>query len=156
MPRLHILTLLLAVALLAACDEQASEEPYLEINGGGFVFNYRLAEANYVLIAGLKRAPSEGTLFEAEFEDPSGGPAIRVRLAYKAARRVYTFESPPVEGIVAGRDYQVVLRVLTPDGAAALAEYRKLYHATLDQSVLPEAPLTVGPGYHRPPGGRAN
>lgn len=151
----RIVTLVLALAVLPACEEQG-EEPYLEINGGGFVYNYRLAEAYYVLIAGLKRAPPEGTAFEAEFENPSGGAPIRIRLPYKAARRVYTFESPPVEGIVAGRDYQVVLRVLPPGGAAALAEYRQPYHATLDQSVLPEAPLTVGPGYHQPPGAAAN
>lgn len=156
MPLLRILALGLAAILLFACDEPASKEPYLEINGGGFVFNYRLAEAHYVLVAGLKRAPPEGSVFEAEFEDPSGGAPIHVRLPYVAKRRVYNFDSPPVTGIVAGRDYQVVLRVLPPGGGAALAEYRKPYHATLDQSVLPKAPLAVGPGYQRPPAAPAN
>jgi len=50
----------------------------------------------------------------------------------------------------------VVLRVLSPGGGAPLAEYRKPYHATLDQSVLPDAPLSVGPGYRQPPGGQTN
>ncbi len=98
----------------AGCDEQAKDEPYVDIVGGGFILNYRLAEAYYGFVAQIKRAPPEGTVLEARFEDPSGGPAIIVRQIHRAPRRGYKFETPPVKGVEADRDYAPVRRLEHP------------------------------------------
>ncbi len=47
MSRRSLVALLASLFLLAACEEKASDEPYVEFVGGGFIFNYRLAEAYY-------------------------------------------------------------------------------------------------------------
>ena len=42
---------LLFALTLAACDGGEGEGPYFEFAGGGFVFNYRYADATYGFVA---------------------------------------------------------------------------------------------------------
>ena len=135
-------------AALVACD--AGEGPYLAFAGGGFIFNYRLASAEYGFVARVMRPLPAGSLLEAEFEDPAGGAPISVREASRPGRRSYHFQTPPVTGIEAGRDYRVVLRLLDADGTE-LARYSRTFHADVSQDVLPESPPVVGPGYQPAP-----
>jgi len=139
--------LLLSVAL-AACD--SSDKPYLAFAGGGFVFNYRLATADYGFVARVERALPEGGFVEAELEDPAGGDAFVFRQDVRPARRSYTFRTPPVQGVRADRDYRVELRLLDATGNI-VARYENHYRSSADQSVLPERPPVVGPGYQRAP-----
>ncbi len=55
--------------LLAACGEDANA-PYLSFAGGGFIFNYRNAEAFYGFVAKPLRTLPEGGVIEAQFEVP--------------------------------------------------------------------------------------
>lgn len=139
---------------MAACDDQgetAADEPYLEITGGGFVFNYRVADAYYGFVARPLRSLPEGASLEARFEDPAGGPGyLEQQPAADNALR-YSFRSPPLQGIEAGRPYAVELRLVAEDQKTVLQTLTRTYTSQLDQEVNPEKPLTVGPGYHKNP-----
>ena len=65
-------------------------------------------------------------------------------------RRRFSFVTPPLSGIKADTDYTVVVRVLDADGSE-LQRVETRVHSDLDQSILPTAPLTLGPGYARNP-----
>jgi hypothetical protein len=139
----------LALALLAlvACSD---DSPYVVVSGGGIVFNYRIAEATAGVVAEVARELPEGGTVEASFEDPAGGPPIVEAKPVTEDRRRFSFVTPPLTGIKADTDYRVVVRVLDADGAEVQRVETKL-HSDLDQSILPDAPLTVGPGYARNP-----
>ena len=52
--------LLLFALTLGACDGGGEEGPYFAFAGGGFVFNYRYAEATYGFVARVLRKPPAG------------------------------------------------------------------------------------------------
>ena len=63
----------LAIVLgLTACS---GGPPTVKIVGGGFIFNYRIAEAFYGVVAETGGDIPEGAILDAEFEDPAGGAA---------------------------------------------------------------------------------
>ncbi len=137
-------------AMLTSCAD-GSDKPYLEFAGGGFIYNYRLATADYgFVVRRVKKIPA-GTIIEAEFENPSGGPPIILRQTAQLTRLSYKFETPPVTGIKAGGNYQVEVRLINPDSNEVFARYSKTFHAELDQDILPEKPPVVGPGYQPNP-----
>lgn len=150
MKRLLVLVAAAFVLALSACDE-SSDEPYLEFAGGGFMFNYRIAEVFYGFVARPLREIPEGTILEAQFEDPSGGAPLVVTQVAKDYRQEFSFHSPPVKGVVAGRDYKVELRLLSAGDREVLASYNTTFRSSADQSILPSAPTVVGPGYLRNP-----
>ena len=61
------------------------------------------------------------------------------------------FRTPPVEGVKAGRDYRVELRLREAEGDRVIAVYARSFRSDLDQSILPKEPPVVGPGYRSPP-----
>ena len=63
-----------------------------------------------------------------------------------AKRRKYTFTTDPLTGVKANKDYDVTIRLIGADGKVIETLDKKL-HSDLDQSVLADKPLTVGPGY---------
>ncbi len=142
----------LFVLLLAGCGEE--EGPQVEFVGGGFVLNYRQAEMTYGFVARIKGVAPEGSILEAVFEDPAGGPPIVVRQEVLSTRRSYKFETPPVEGVRKDRDYKVQLRLVTSGATAetVLAQSARSYRSQVDAEIVPDKPLAVGPGYHRPDG----
>ena len=142
-----VISVVLAVALAGCGDDP--DKPYLEFAGGGFIYNYRLATADYgFVVKRVKKIPA-GTIIEAEFEDPAGGPPIVIRQTAGSTRLSYKFETPPVTGIRAGRDYRVEVRLINPETNEVFARYSKSFHADVDQDILPEKPPVVGPG-HQP------
>ena len=145
----HRLLVALAASLaLAGCEDATA--PYVAFDGGGFIFNYRIAEAFYgVNLKPMRRLPAGG-MIEVEFENPAGGAPFLVRETTDAARLVYSMRTPPVQGVAADRDYKVAVRVRDASGAV-LATYATVVRSTLDQSVLPQQPLVVGPLYTRNP-----
>lgn len=140
------LTAVLAVLFLLRAPEDKSQ-PYVEFAGGGFIFNYNSAVAYYGFVARVVRRVPPGTRLEAVFEDPAGGPAIVVPGVAGVYARQFRFESPPVEGVVAGRDYRVELRLIDPGDGHLLASYARTFRSELDQDVLPRAPTTLAPTY---------
>lgn len=136
--------------LLLGCAEDP-DKPYLEFAGGGFIYNYRLATADYgFVVRRVKKIPT-GTIIEAEFEDPAGGQPIVIRQTASSTRLSYKFETPPVKGIKAGRDYRVEVRLIDPGKKEVFARYSKTFLADVDQDILPETPPVVGPGYQANP-----
>ena len=139
---------LIATLMIAACS---SGPPTVKIIGGGFIFNYRIAEAYYGIVAEIGGEIPEGATLEAEFEDPAGGKAIVLSQPIIASRSRYKFETPPLTGIKADRPYQVMLRLIVPGQDTALAEATRSFSSNVGQDILPDRPLSVGPGYHPPP-----
>lgn len=134
---------LLVAVLTAACSESGE---YLALAGGGFVFNYRIAEASYGIALKPMRDIPEDSVITATFDNPSGdepfvlskeGPFNPVRIA---------FQTPALEGVIADHPYKVVV-VLTDATGSELQRIEKTFVSELDQSVLPERPLAIGPGY---------
>jgi hypothetical protein len=141
---------LLALALAVACSPGEGDGPYLEFLGGGFVFNYRLAEADYGFVVKRLRRIPDGTILEARLEDPAGGAPFVIRETASWDRLEYVFRSPPVRGVRAGRDYRVEVRLLEP-GGRLLATYARTFRSDVDQEVLPERAPVVGPGHQPAP-----
>jgi hypothetical protein len=140
-----LLMALAAGAIMAACDD--ASKPYVEIEGGGFIFNYRIAEAFYGVSLRPMRRLEAGTVLEVEFENPAGGPPYVVRETVEGARLSYMLRTPGLSGIEKDRPYRVEVRVLAPGDGRLLASFVQTFKSDLDQSVLPSAPLTIGPGY---------
>lgn len=150
MPRALLFVLMPWVVALSGCDQEP-EKPSLEIIGGGFIFNYRLAEAYYGFTARTHGGVPEGAILEARFEDPGGGETIVVRQPIRPDRDRYKFETPPLSTVEADRDYAVELRLLDPVTEAILAQTGRQFRSNIGSDVLPPRPLTFGPGYHNAP-----
>lgn len=152
-PALCLSALLLALAV-SACGE--AEGDYLEIKGGGFVFNYRIAEARYGLVAEAVRPLPEGSLVVATFEDPAGGEPIRIEKTARRTQTEYVFDTPPLHGVREDRPYAVTLEIIAADRSQVIEHHERSYASNVSQEVLPEAPLTIGPGYAKNPAAGAN
>lgn len=135
---------LFACLIGAACVDQSQ---YLELAGGGFVFNYRNATATYGVILLPRRDPPAGAVIEASFENPAGGDPIVLSRPARGGGRI-TFQTPPLSGVEKDRPYRVVV-VLKSAVGEELLRLEKDYTSDLDQSVLPERPLAIGPGYQQ-------
>ncbi|HMN85335.1 MAG TPA: hypothetical protein PKA74_05035 [Bauldia sp.] len=146
------LTLVLGLALLAACSSESG--PYLEVAGGGFMFNYRIAEATAGIVAYPLRTLPEGGTIEATFPNPASGDAFVMTAPVEAGKKKYDFTTPGLHGVKAGTPYTMTVRLLDASGKA-LETIEKPLVSELDQSVLPEKPLTVGPGYAKNPDAQA-
>lgn len=135
--------------LLAGCGEDPNS-PYLSFAGGGFVFNYRNAEAFYGFVAKPLRTLPEGGVIEAQFEVPGSVEPATVTEKVVTGQVRYAFKSPNLTGIKAKRPYKAVMRLLDA-GGKEIARYERNFQSDVDQSVLPDQPLVVGPGYQRNP-----
>lgn len=133
--------------------EDPAERPYLKLVGGGFMFNYRVADVYYGFTAVVQRPLPTGSIIEAAFEDPAGGAAHVVRQRVGGAEATsYTMRSPNVRGVEAGRPYHVAIRVLDRQERQVLWSHGVDYVSQIGDAVMPDEPLTVGPGYARNPG----
>ena len=137
------------LVLAVACTE--GEGPYLEFLGGGFVFNYRLAEAEYGFVVKRLRRIPDGTIIEAQLENPAGGAPFVVRETASWDRLEYVFRSPPVRGIEAERDYRVEVRLIDPADGRVLATYARAFRSDVGQAVLPGRAPVVGPRHQAAP-----
>ena len=146
MKRMLFAGLALALASLAGCSSEDDKSPYLELRGGGFLFNYRIAEATGSLVVGPLRTLPANSVIEVNFENPAGGPAIVLCKPVDPDDSKFDFNTPPLTGIVKDKPYQVTIRLLDKDGKE-LQRIDKPFKSSLDQSILPEKPLVVGPVY---------
>jgi hypothetical protein len=143
-----VIAVFAGAVLLSACDDNGGK--YMEVVGGGFLFNYRIAVATAGLVVVPTRELPEGASVEVTFENPAGGAPI-VMIQDASNRKVQlNFNTPPLFGIVADKKYVVRIRLVAADGSE-IERIDKNFHSALDQSVLPPKPLTVGPGYIRNP-----
>jgi len=111
---------LLAAVLLSACKESGD---YLAVAGGGFVFNYRIAEATYgIALAPMRELPADAVV-EATLENPAGGEPIVIRKEGPFNPTRIAFQTPPIQGVVKGKPYKVV--VVLRDGSGATLQSRR-------------------------------
>lgn len=132
--------------------EDPADKPYLRILGGGFIFNYRVADVYYGFTAIVQRPLPTGTVIEAAFEDPAGGPAhvVRQRMGGPETAR-FALRSPPVRGVEAGKPYHVTLRILDREEKQLIWAHEMDFRSQISDRVVPDQPLTIGPGYARNP-----
>lgn len=145
--------LLLAVlfAIGWATREDPSDKPPIEILGGGFILNYRIADTYYGFTAHVTRPLASGSIIEASFEDPAGGPPFVVRERVSPMTDRYAMRSPSLFELEAGRPYAVAIRVLDREGTEEIWSETVTYASRVGGDAVPRRALTVGPGYHRNP-----
>lgn len=129
---------------------QRETEKLVEVSGHLFVFNYRVASATYLVTLQKTGAIPDGAMAIAEFQDPAGGAPIVIREKIFPAWDKIVLQSPNIRCVREGRPYSVTVRIVGADGAA-LQELSTQLVSDVDQSVLPEKPLVVGPGYDQNP-----
>jgi len=130
--------------LLAACVDRSH---YLELAGGGFLFNYRDATATLQVVLVPRRDPPAGSTIEVTFENPAGGDPIVMSRAARGGGRI-EMTTPPLSGIRKKRPYHAVV-LLRNAGGKELVRIERDFTSDVDQSVLPERPLAIGPGYQQ-------
>ncbi|MDV6228676.1 hypothetical protein R2G56_20500 [Nitratireductor aquimarinus] len=131
--------------------EDPADAPYLKILGGGFMFNYREAEIFYGFTAQVVRPLASGSIIEATFEDPAGGAPLVVSERVSTMTDRYALRTPPVRGVEAKKPYRVDIRVYDRAKTTLLWQEEHSYASQIADTVVPEKPLTIGPGYHRNP-----
>ena len=144
-------TLFVAAALFAAlllaggCREQKPGE-YAAITGKVFIFNYRIAEATYVVTLAKAQPFADGSMAVASFENPAGGAPLVVRQKIWPNAAKIVLESPALTCVRKDRPYAIVVTLLDPAGTE-LQRIDTTLASSLDQDVLPDQPLVVGPVY---------
>ncbi|MBZ0164391.1 MAG: hypothetical protein K8H74_16975 [Notoacmeibacter sp.] len=144
------LTVSALVALFAiawAFRPSVDDMPYLKIAGGGFVYNYRLSEVFYGFTAQVARPLETGSIIEAAFEDPQGGPSHVVRQRVGTETDRYALRSPGIRGVQAGHSYRVAVRILDRQGEQELWRKTLRFKSQISDKMIAEKPLTIGPGY---------
>ncbi len=131
--------------LLSACSGTGD---YLAVAGGGFVFNYRIAEATYGIALKPMRDLPENAVIEASFENPAGGEPFLMRQEGPFNPTRIAFTTPAVTGVIKGRPYKVTVALRDAAGEA-LQTIEKTFASELDQAVMPDRPLAIGPGYQK-------
>ncbi len=140
----------LVIVLLAvgwATRDDPAEKPYLGIAGGGFIYNYREAIVYYGFVANVLKPLPVGTWLIADFEDPGGGPPLTVETRLHARSVRYGVHSPSVRGVKAGKPYHVALRLYDYTRTRLIWSGDKDFVSQIDDTVVPDKPLTIGPGY---------
>lgn len=149
MKRSLLIAVLPLALLLAACQRETGPDP-LKLTGKMFVFNYRLAYATYLVTLEQTEPLPEGSMVKAEFENPAGGAALTLeRKIFPNLPRV-VLESPDVTCVKKNQPYKVVVSLLGP-GGERLQVLETQVTSNLDQSILPEKALVVGPAYEKNP-----
>lgn len=134
-----VLVVIAAMLLLAGCSE--SKGKYVEIERGGFLFDYQLAQVKAGFTAKtLRELPAGGTL-EASFENPAGGDALIVQLPVSGASE-YDFLSPPITGVVKDKEYEVTLFV-RDSGGREVQRIEMAFASEMDGSVMPPSNSAV-------------
>lgn len=147
-----MIALLLALFALGwATREPPAGKPYLKIAGMGFIFDYRTSQAFYGFTAYLQKPVANYSLIEATFENPAGGAPFVVTKKLSPRSTRYGLRSPDLNGVKAHVPYHVHVRLLRNPDHAVLFETDFTVSSQQDQSILPEKPLTIGPGYYPNP-----
>jgi hypothetical protein len=137
--------LLTAVLLLTGCEE--AQKPAASYAGGGFVFNYRIGEAFYGVVIKTERKLPQEAVIQASFENPIGGQPILVTDKIRDGQRRYTLRTPALKGIKKDVPYKVVVQILDKPGGQVVQRIERTFRSQVDQSMIPQGPLLIGPGY---------
>lgn len=142
--------ILLTTGLLGACRESGGKDELFAISGKLFEFNYRLAQATYVVTLKPLKPMVEGQVAVASFQNPAGGEPIVVKEKIWPQLPHVTLDSPPLTCVVKNKPYQVSIRIEDAEGKL-LQKLDATITSSQDQSILPDKPLVVGPIYELNP-----
>ncbi|MEI5681162.1 MULTISPECIES: hypothetical protein [unclassified Mesorhizobium] len=137
--------LLLLPAALVACRD-SGKDALFELSGRLVVFNYREAKVTYLVNLVPLQPISEGETAVMTLDNPAGGEPIVVTQKLFPNHQKVTLESPPLECLVKDKPYKVAIRI-EGAGGALLQGIETTMVSSQDQSMLPDKPLVVGPGY---------
>jgi hypothetical protein len=140
---------LIVLLMLSGCDNP--EGPAASFAGGGFVFNYRVGQAYYGVVVKTEGTLPQDAVIEGQFENPAGGNAVVVQVKAASDQRKYVLRTPPLKGVKKDVPYKVVVRILGKPGGEELQRIERTIKSDVDQSVLPQSPLVIGPGYELNP-----
>lgn len=143
--RKALVALLLAVGALAGCRDSGPGERFA-LSGRLFVFNYRVATVQYLVTLKPLQPMTDGEMAVAHFENPAGGAAIVVRQKVWPKLDKVTIQSPPLTCVEKDRPYKVSISIEGPQGDV-LQTIETTMVSSQDQSMLPDAPLVIGPLY---------
>ena len=141
--------LIMGLLGLAACTDEARTS-YLDLQGRVFIFNPRIATATYVVTLAIRKTPPAGSKVVATFDNPAGGEALRIEQPFRDGQTRVSLESDPLQCVKKGRTYAFHVSVVDASGKE-LQKVDSSITSTLDQSILPPAPLVIGPGYEPNP-----
>lgn len=141
---LAIATFATALFLLAAC-QRPSTGVFVELTGRIFVFNYRVATATYLVTLRRVAAIPDGSVIEADFDNPAGG-ILTARQPIFATDETIAISSPPVSCIRKDHAYRIAIRIQDKAGGV-LQAIETVATSDVDQSIMPGKPLVVGPLY---------
>jgi hypothetical protein len=130
-----------------ATRERPADRPYVAILGGGFIYNYRVADVFYGFSARVLKPVPVGSILTATFEDPGGGPPITVETRVNARTTKYSLRTPTVRGVEAHKPYRVDIALYDWRRQEKLWSETKTYASRISDSIVPAQPLTIGPGY---------
>ena len=148
---LAVLVAAMAVFFQVSENRRQARIGKIAVTGGGFLYNYRIGEIRYGVSIQVVHPVPIGTRVEVAFEDPAGGPPILVTRSLGTDSNRVPVESPPVRGLEQGNGYQVTVRLRDRDTDAVMETHERTFKVTVDPDLVPDRPLTVGPGYRRNP-----
>lgn len=133
--------------------EDPAELPYLKLVGGGFIYNYRVADVYYGFTAAVLKPIPTGSVVEATFDNPAGGAPFVVRQRMGGPEMVrFAMRSPSLRGVKAGHAYRVLIRILDrEEEQTVLWRHMAEFRSQIGDDIVPNEPLTIGPGYARNP-----
>lgn len=143
--RLAVCVALTAMFLNGGCREHKADE-YVALTGKVFIFNYRIAEATYVVTLGKLQPLADGSMALATFENPAGGKPLTVNQKIWPQGEKIVLESPPLACVRKNRAYGIMILIVDSSGGE-LQRIETTLTSSLDQDVLPDKPLVVGPVY---------
>ena len=143
---LPVIGLLLAAVALGACRDEGGKGEYFAISGKLFEFNYRLAIATYVITLNPMQPMDGRQVAVVSFENPAGGEPLVVRQKIWPKMSHITLTSPALTCVVKDKPYAVSIRIEDASGTL-LQSFETTLTSSLDQSILPDRPLVVGPVY---------
>lgn len=141
----------LLYGVLVLIREDPAEVPHISVLGASFIFNYRVADVYMGFTAVPMRPVPVGSVLEATFTDPAGGEPLVVRERIGGPDRRIAMRSPSVRGVKADTPYPVTLRLLDRESGEAIWSHSFSIRSGVSDETVPDRPLTVGPGYQRPP-----
>ncbi len=145
-PRLRAAIAIAAMLGVSGCRDSGGEGEYFAVSGRLFVFNYRVASATYLVTLSPLQPMRASQSAVATFENPAGGEPIVVMQKVWPNLAKVTIESPSLRCVVKDRPYAVSIAIIEADGSVA-QRLDTTITSNLDQTVLPDLPLVVGPVY---------
>lgn len=136
---------LAALVALLGCEDEG--RPAVSFAGGGFVFNYRIGEAFYGVVVRLEKELPPQAVIRAEFQDPAGGNPIVVSEPIRSGQRKYMLRTRPLKEVKRDVPYRVVVTILEAPEGKVIERIERSFKSDIDQALMPEGPLVIGPGY---------